>query len=70
VNWAYPPDPWPWREPQCRQFNQATRQALGHLRAELGPGWDVHDDHGELHQDPDLDRYLADPAAFDRAQQR
>jgi hypothetical protein len=66
LNWDYPPDPGPWREPRCRRFNQAVRQALGRLRAELGPAWQIQDKFGELHEDPDLDRYLADPAGFRR----
>jgi hypothetical protein len=70
VNWDYPPDPGPWREPRCRAFNRAVRQALGRLRAELGPSWDFHDEFKELHEDPDLDRYLADPAGFKRTERR
>ena len=66
VNWAYPPDPGPWREPQCRRFNRAVRQALGCLRAELGSAWDIRDEYDDLHEDPDLDRYLEDTAGFDR----
>lgn len=70
MSWACPLDPEPWREPQCREFNQAARQVLENLRAGLSPAWEVRDEHHELHQDPDLGRYLADPAAFDRAQRR
>ncbi|MGI5525224.1 hypothetical protein ACQEUX_30385 [Micromonospora sp. CA-259024] len=67
VNWEYPPDPGPWREPQCRRFNEAVRKALGRLRAELGPSWRIQDDFTELHEDPDLDRYLRDPEDFVRS---
>lgn len=66
LNWDYPPAPGPWREPQCRQFNEAVHQAIERLNAELGPGWEVRDEFAELHEDPELDRYLADPAAFTR----
>jgi hypothetical protein len=66
VNWDYPPDPGPWREPQCFRFNQAVRHVLARLRAELGPQWQIQSEFSELHEDPDLDRYLADPARFDR----
>ncbi|MFF9034372.1 hypothetical protein ACF090_02755 [Streptomyces sp. NPDC014892] len=66
LNWNYPPHPGPWREAECHEFNEAVRQALGRLRAELGPAWQIYDEHLPLHEDPDLDRYLADPAGFVR----
>lgn len=66
LNWDYPPDPGPWREAECLDFNQAVRAALARLRAELGPAWRIQDKFTELHEDPDLDRYLADPAGFRR----
>lgn len=66
LNWDYPPDPGPWREPKCRTFNAAVRRAVDQLRAELGGGWEIADDLDELHEDPDLDRYLADPSGFRR----
>jgi hypothetical protein len=66
LNVEYPPDPGPWREADCRAFNDAVRQTLGRLRTELGPGWQIHDEFDELHEDPDLDRYLADPNSFVR----
>ncbi|MER0443560.1 hypothetical protein ABR738_03080 [Streptomyces sp. Edi4] len=67
LNWDYPPDPGPWREAECHHFNEAVRQALSRLRAELGPAWQIHDEFNALHQDPDLDRYMADPAGFVRS---
>jgi hypothetical protein len=70
LNWDYPPDPGPWREPQCRRFNRAVHQALARLRAELGPAWEIQDEFSELCEDPDLDRYLADPAGFERTRRR
>jgi len=66
LNWDYPPDPGPWREPQCREFNLSVHQVIQRLRQELGPSWQIHDQFTELHEDPDLDRYLADPAGFKR----
>ena len=66
LNWDYPPDPGPWREPECHTFNAAVRRAVNQLRAELGAEWEIADDFDELHEDPDLDRYLADPAGFRR----
>ncbi|MGI5341231.1 hypothetical protein ACQEVS_29435 [Streptomyces sp. CA-181903] len=67
LNWNYPPDPGPWREAECQDFNEAVSRALDRLRAELGPEWRVFDEFYPLHEDPDLDRYLADPAGFVRA---
>src|SRR5689334_4382786 len=66
LNWEYPPDPGPWREGRCQRFNEAVRAALGRLRAELGPAWQIRDEFTELHEDPDLDRYLRDPKGFVR----
>ena len=66
LNWDYPPDPGPWREARCLRFNADVRAALARLRAELGPGWEIEDGFDELHEDPDLDRYLADPKSFKR----
>jgi hypothetical protein len=65
LNWDYPPDPGPWREARCSRFNADVRAALVRLRAELGR--DVEDRFTELHEDPDLDRYLADPKGFKRS---
>lgn len=66
LNWDYPPGPGPWREAECHHFNEAVRQALGRLRTELGPAWQVYDEFDALQEDPDLDRYLADPTGFAR----
>ncbi|MEU1434449.1 hypothetical protein ACFYPA_00085 [Streptomyces sp. NPDC005775] len=66
LNWDYPPDPGPWREAECHNFNEAVRQVLGRLRTELGPAWQIYDEFEALHEDPDLDCYLADPAGFVR----
>jgi hypothetical protein len=68
LNWDYPPDPGPWREPRCRRFNQSVREALARVREELGPGWEIADEFQEVHEDPELDRYLADPAGFARTE--
>jgi hypothetical protein len=66
LNWDYPLDPGPWREPQCRQFNDAVHETIERLRTELGPTWQIHDAFDELHEDPDLDHYLANRAGFTR----
>ncbi|MEV6828948.1 hypothetical protein [Amycolatopsis sp. NPDC051102] len=66
LNWDYPPDPGPWREARCVRFNADARAALARLRAELGPERVVEDEFDELHEDPDLDRWLADPKGFRR----
>lgn len=66
VNWSCPPDPGPWREPECARFHADVCRALRALRAALGPGWAIADEVDEVHEDPDLDRYLADPDGFRR----
>ena len=64
LNWNYPPHPGPWREARCARFNADARAALARLREELGQA--VEDRFRELHEDPDLDRYSADPGSFER----
>ncbi|MEU7783031.1 hypothetical protein [Amycolatopsis sp. NPDC049159] len=46
-------------------LSEGLRAELDNL-AELGPGWVVEDGFTELHEDPELDRYLADPKGFQR----
>ncbi|MEU3711993.1 hypothetical protein [Streptomyces catenulae] len=66
LNWDFPPAPGPWRETECHNFHEAVRQALGRLRTELGPAWQIYDEFDALHEDPDLDHYPADPAGLVR----
>jgi hypothetical protein len=66
LNWDYPPDPGPWRQPECERFNVAVADLLAALRRELGPEFEVIDAQGELAEDKDLDAYLADPKGFRR----
>jgi hypothetical protein len=66
LNWDYPPDPGPWREQDCERFNLTAREALNRLREELGPTWTIVDEFQDLHEDPDLDRYLTSPSTFHR----
>ncbi len=55
LNWDYPPDPGPWRQPECDQFNAAVADLLAAIRMELGPEYDVIDRLGAMTEDPDLD---------------
>jgi len=41
---------------------------LAAIRAELGADYEVADEFGEVHEDPDLDAYLANPKGFRRKQ--
>jgi hypothetical protein len=66
LNWDYPSDPGPWRQPECDRFNEASRRALIRMREELGPDWEIADEFWDVHEDPHLDRYLADPRGFRR----
>ena len=69
LNWEYPPDPGPWRQPECDRFNAETERLLADIRAELGPDFEVIDRVIRAEEDPDLDRYLVDhPKAFRRDQ--
>ncbi|MDT0351625.1 hypothetical protein [Pseudonocardia charpentierae] len=66
LNWAYPPDPGPWRQQECDRFNTAATTALDRLRTELCAEWEVIRNFADQYEDADLDRYLADPAGFQR----
>jgi hypothetical protein len=68
LNWDYPPDPGPWRQPECERFNTAAAKLLTDIRAELGPTFEVIDRQRMMVEDPDLDAYLADPKGFRRKQ--
>lgn len=66
LNWAYPPDPGPWRQDECDRFNQAAKDLLLALREELGAHFDVIDAVVKMQEDPDLDAYLWNPQGFRR----
>ena len=66
LNWSYPPDPGPWRQPECDRFNVAVKQLLADIRCDLGQQFEVIDEQPELAEDKDLDLYLANPKGFRR----
>ena len=66
LNWDYPPDPGPWRQPECDRFNADVQLLLAEIRRELGPEFQVVDQQVELAEDPDLDAYLDNPKGFRR----
>ncbi len=66
LNWDYPPEPGPWRQPECDRFNSAVAELLVTIRGELGTKFQVIDKQNEVAEDPDLDAYLADPKGFRR----
>ena len=66
LNWDYPPDPGPWRQEECDRFNAAVDALLETVRAELSNEYELLDEQGRSGEDPDLDRYLADPKGFRR----
>lgn len=66
LNWDYPPDPSPWRQEECDRFNAAVDSLLETIRAELSKEYELIDQQCRAREDPDLDRYLADPKGFRR----
>lgn len=66
LNWASPGDPGAWRQEECDRFNRASIDLLESIREELGAEFDVVDEYDNHFEDPDLDRYLSDPAGFRR----
>ena len=66
LNWDHPPDPGPWRQEECDRFNAAVDALLEVVRAELGEEYEILDEEHRASEDPDLDRYLADPKGFQR----
>lgn len=67
LNWEYPPDPGPWRQAECDRFNLAVKQLIKLLQTELGPNFTVVNVQPLMAEDPELDRYLANPTEFRRA---
>ena len=66
LNWEYPPDPGPWRQAECDLFNQESKALFQLCRDRLPPHILLIYEHKDLMEDPDLDRYLADPKNFSR----
>lgn len=66
LNWDYPPNPSPWRQEECDRFNAAVESLLETIRAELSEEYQLIDQQRRAREDPDLDRYLADPKGFRR----
>ena len=62
LNWASPADPGPWRQEECD--NRAAKQLFEAIKMELGPSFEVQNEHRELREDPDLDEYLKNPEEF------
>ena len=56
LNRDYPPDPGPWRQPECDRFNAASAVLLADIRAELGPEFEVIDRQARCEEDPELDK--------------
>ncbi|WP_370947705.1 hypothetical protein AB5J62_09150 [Amycolatopsis sp. cg5] len=53
LNWDDPGGPGLWDEARCVKFNEAVRQTIARLRAELGPDRPIYDQHWELHEETD-----------------
>ena len=66
LNRTDPDCPSPWRQPECDAFNADVRSALVRLAIELGESWELVDEFPDVSEDPDLDRYLGEPAGFVR----
>lgn len=66
LNQGYPPDPGPWRQHECDEFNRATQVLLADIRRELGSAFELVDQQAPAAEDPDLDTNLQDPRAFRR----
>lgn len=67
LNWEYPPAPGPWRQEECDRFNAASMRLYETSRTILGDSIVLVYKHKEECEDPDLDRYLANPKQFKRA---
>lgn len=47
LDWDDPAGPGPWSDAENRQFNADVHRVLASLRVELGPAWDIRDEHTE-----------------------
>lgn len=66
LNWNYPPDPSPWRQAECDQFNAKSKELFFLCQKALEPSIILIYKHGDEKEDRDLDRYLAEPISFKR----
>jgi hypothetical protein len=66
LNRSDPDCPSPWRQAECDAFNADVGSAFRRLVTELWGSWQLVDESRQLLEDPDLDRYLRNPAAFRR----
>lgn len=41
IDWDYPPDPTPWTEAQCRDFNKSAHDMIAQLSAELSADYEI-----------------------------
>lgn len=41
IDWAYPPDPTPWTEAECHDFNKSTHDMIAQLTAELSIDYEI-----------------------------
>ena len=48
LNRHYPPDPGPWSQTECDEFNAAARALLACLRRELGEDFVIEDEFREV----------------------
>jgi hypothetical protein len=58
LNWDYPPDPGPWRQPECDRFNAAVRELHTDIERELGEEFEIVSHQLEAAEDPRLDAFL------------
>ncbi len=66
LNWDSPADPGPWRQEECERFKVALEALLEEIHAELSEEYELIDNQSRPNEDPNLDRYLADPKGFKR----
>jgi hypothetical protein len=66
MNQKYPPDPSLWRQVECDRFNEAALALYNKVVCELGPDFLIVNEQPVIIEDPDLDKYLRNPAAFKR----
>jgi hypothetical protein len=69
LNWDYPPDPSPWRQNECDQFNAAVIDFFKRAEAELINEFELIFAQQLKQEDPDLDNYLKDQKNFKRKKQ-
>ncbi len=59
-------DPGPWLQEECDRFNVQSRMLFETCCKLLSGKYELHYEYEDICEDPDLEKYLANPKGFKR----